>query len=56
MKLFKKITDPDVKILFPKGIDKGTKSLIKHLLERDVTKRYGCLRGGVEDIKSHRFF
>ena len=56
MELFKKIADPEHKILFPKGVDSGAKSLIKHLLTRNVRHRYGCMRNGVDDIKSHRFF
>ena len=32
------------------------KSLVKHLLRRDLSKRYGNLKNGVEDIKGHRFF
>jgi serine/threonine protein kinase len=44
------------KIHYPKGIDKDGKSLIKHLLEADTTKRYGCLKNGVRDIVNHRFF
>lgn len=30
--------------------------MIKHLLDPDVTKRYGCLKDGVNDIKNHRWF
>ena len=44
------------KIKFPKDFDKDAKSLIKHLLDPDVTKRYGCLKDGVNDIKNHRWF
>lgn len=44
------------KIKFPSGFDSNAKSLIKHLLESDLTKRYGNLKGGVKDIKGHRFF
>jgi protein kinase A len=29
---------------------------VKHLLDGDLTKRYGNLKGGVSDIKGHRFF
>ena len=29
---------------------------MKHLLEGDLTKRYGNLKGGVADIKTHRFY
>jgi hypothetical protein len=29
---------------------------VKHLLTADVTKRYGCLKNGANDIKNHRWF
>jgi len=32
------------------------KSLIKHLLRRDLSKRYGNLKNGAEDVKNHKFF
>jgi protein kinase X len=35
---------------------RDAKSLIKHLLVADLSKRYGNLKGGVEDIKQHRWF
>ena len=54
MKTYKKIIKG--KINFPKDIDKDAKSLIKHLLTADTTKRYGCLKNGVKDILNHRFF
>ncbi len=44
------------KIRFPNTIDKNAKSLIKHLLVSDTTKRFGCLKNGVKDIVNHRFF
>lgn len=40
---------------FPKNFDKDAKSLVKHLLTADLSKRYGNLKGGAEDIKSHRW-
>ena len=43
-------------IHFPKIIDKDAKSLILHLLNSEPKKRYGCLKGGVEDIIEHRLF
>ncbi|EZG46763.1 putative CAMP-dependent protein kinase catalytic subunit [Gregarina niphandrodes] len=43
------------KILFPKGFDPDAKSLVKHLLQHDLSKRYGTLREGAESIKKHRF-
>ena len=54
MKTYQKIIK--VKISFPKDIDKNAKSLIKHLLIGDITKRYGCLKNGVKDILNHRLF
>ena len=44
------------KLLFSSDFDDGSKSLIKHLLEPDLSKRYGNLKNGVDDIKNHRFF
>lgn len=44
------------KIKFPSSFDSNAKSLVKHLLEADLTKRYGNLKGGVADIKGHRLF
>jgi len=43
-------------IRFPKDINSDAKSLIKHLLVADVSKRYGCLKGNVKEIVDHRFF
>ena len=44
------------KIKFPRNFDKDAKSLIKHLLVADLSKRYGNLKNGAEDIKNHRWF
>ena len=44
------------KILFSSDFDEKSKSLIKHLLEPDLSKRFGNLKNGVDDIKQHRFF
>jgi len=30
--------------------------LVKHILQADLSKRYGNLKGGVNDIKDHKFF
>jgi len=35
---------------------RNAKSLVKHLLVADLTKRYGNLKSGVNDIKNHRWF
>jgi len=29
---------------------------VKHILQADLSKRYGNLKGGVGDIKDHKFF
>ena len=44
------------KIKFPSSFPSNAKSLVKHLLVQDLSKRYGNLKGGVDDIKNHRFF
>ena len=44
------------KLNFPRSIEKNAKSLIKKLLVADLTKRYGCLKGGAADVKKHKFF
>lgn len=51
------------KIRFPKDFDKyiidlcrEVKSIIKHLLVADVSKRLGMLKGGADDVKQHKWF
>ena len=44
------------KIKFPSSFPSNAKSLVKHLLVQDLSKRYGNLKGCVDDIKNHRFF
>ena len=41
---------------FPKHVDSDSKSIIKHLLESDLSKRYGNLKNQAQDVKDHRFF
>ena len=41
---------------FPSCVDPDCKSLIKHLLDGDVTRRYGNLKNQAQDVKEHRFF
>jgi serine/threonine protein kinase len=43
-------------VVYPKDMDSKVKSLVKHLLVDDVSKRYGCMKDGVNDIYCHRFF
>jgi len=54
MNIYKKIIN--TKPRYPEGFDSKLKSLVKHLLRRDLSKRYGNLVGGVADITNHRFF
>ena len=54
MQIYRKIIN--TKPRYPEGFDSKLKSLVKHLLRRDLSKRYGNLVGGVSDIKDHRFF
>jgi protein kinase A len=41
---------------FPNFFDPLAKDLVKRLLTQDLSKRYGNLRGGVSDIKNHKWF
>jgi protein kinase A len=44
------------KVIFPKGFDKDAKKLIRHLIQPDLSKRYGNLSAGIGDIKNSSFF
>ena len=44
------------KVRFPRAYDKAAKSLTKKLLSSDLTRRFGCLKLGVVDIKMSKFF
>jgi|EP00927_Polykrikos_kofoidii_P069080 serine/threonine protein kinase len=44
------------KISFPKMVDKNAKSLVRKLLTAELSKRFGNLKNGVEDIKQHKWF
>jgi len=54
MAIYQKILKGKVK--FPKNFDKDAKSIVKHLLVADLSKRYGNLKNGFKDIKEHRWF
>lgn len=54
MGIYQKILKGKVK--FPRNFDKNAKSLVKHLLVADLSKRYGNLKNGANDIKNHRWF
>lgn len=40
----------------PKYFSKDFQNLIKNLLQRDISKRFGVLRKGIADIKEHKWF
>ena len=44
------------KIPFPAGFSSDAKSLIRHLTDHDLSKRFGNLMNGSKDVKDHRFF
>ncbi|CAK85654.1 unnamed protein product (macronuclear) [Paramecium tetraurelia] len=54
MAIYQKILKGKVK--YPRNFDNEAKSLVKHLLEQDVTKRFGNLKNGVDDIKQHKWY
>ena len=54
MAIYQKILKGKVK--FPRDFDKKAKSLVKHLLVADTTKRFGCMKDGALGIKNHKWF
>lgn len=54
MNIYKKIIN--TKPRYSDDFDSKLKSLIKHLLRRELSKRFGNLKNGVDDIKTHRLF
>lgn len=46
----------DGRLEFPSHFSRGARDLIKKLLQSDLTKRYGNLKGGARDIKMHPWF
>jgi serine/threonine protein kinase len=53
-KLYEKILNG--KVRFPSHFDILAKDLVKRLLTADLSKRYGNLKDGAEDIKRHKWF
>ena len=43
-------------VKFPSHFSADLKDFIKHLLQVDITKRYGNMKNGVADIKTHSFY
>merc|ERR1712050_655413 len=44
------------KVYIPKYFDKNAKALVKKLLTADLSKRYGNLKDGANDILKHKWF
>jgi len=44
------------KIYFPKYFDKNAKTLVKKILTADLSKRYGNLKAGADDVVKHKWF
>ncbi|KAK2177008.1 hypothetical protein NP493_624g01024 [Ridgeia piscesae] len=44
------------KVRFPSHFSSDLKDLLRSLLQVDLTKRFGNLKNGVNDIKTHRWF
>lgn len=43
-------------VRFPSHFGADIKDLLRNLLQIDITKRFGNLKNGVNDIKSHKWF
>ncbi|CAF1043558.1 unnamed protein product [Didymodactylos carnosus] len=44
------------KVRFPSHFSSDLKDILRNLLQVDLTKRYGNLKNGVDDIKQHKWF
>ncbi|KAK2156589.1 hypothetical protein LSH36_209g02094 [Paralvinella palmiformis] len=44
------------KVRFPSHFSSDLKDLLRNLLQVDLTKRFGNLKNGVNDIKGHKWF
>jgi serine/threonine protein kinase len=45
-----------LQLKFPSHFSADLRDLLKHIIQVDVTNRYGNLRNGVADIKHHKWF
>lgn len=48
--------DKPPQVRFPSHFTADLKDLLRNLLQVDLTKRFGNLKNGVQDIKSHTWF
>ena len=55
-KVFEKIVGSQRHLRFPRGFDAHAKSLVRKLMHPTPALRLGSLKGGVAEIRSHRFF
>ncbi len=54
--LFYYIYSFKIQVRFPSHFSSDLKDLLRNLLQVDLTKRFGNLKNGVEDIKGHKWF
>lgn len=54
MEIYKKILAGKLK--FPRSFPKDARNLVKNLVVQDLTKRYGNLKNGADDIKNCSWF
>ncbi|ESO11321.1 hypothetical protein HELRODRAFT_158167 [Helobdella robusta] len=54
IQIYEKIVSGKVK--YPGHFSSDTKDIIKNLLQLDLTKRYGNMKNGIQDIRNHKFF
>lgn len=47
---------PNPQVRFPSHFSSDLKDLLRNLLQVDLTKRFGNLKNGVNDIKNHKWF
>jgi len=45
-----------LQVRFPSHFSSDLKDLLRNLLQVDLTKRFGNLKNGVNDIKNHKWF
>jgi len=55
-RIFVKIVHSQRCLTFPGGLNRDVEHLIRRLLNPNPSLRLGMLRGGIEDIKKHRWF
>ncbi|KAM7393935.1 hypothetical protein PAMP_020769 [Pampus punctatissimus] len=56
IQIYEKIVSGKRLVRFPSHFSSDLKDLLRNLLQVDLTKRYGNLKNGVNDIKGHKWF